>query len=71
MAGVKMSLDLLRRRRNTRWLDLAFLNIHFPRPDSQFVKPCRAVRKKKNLKNTFSQCIEQKSNKHQKTWERP
>ena len=34
--------------RRKRWLDLDFLNIHFPRPDSQFVKPCRAEKKRKN-----------------------
>jgi len=35
-------LLLFRLCRRKRWLDLDFLNIHFPRPDSQFVKPCRA-----------------------------
>ena len=45
-AEAEVGLLLLFRRRN-RWLDLDFLNIHFPRPDSQFVKPCRAEKRYK------------------------
>ncbi len=32
-------------RLKKRLLDLTFFNIHFPRLESQFVKPCRAGRK--------------------------